>query len=123
MRLFAMAGILTAWLCPLAAQTAVTPGAQEITVPAGTRIALRLTDPIDSMTAKTGDTVHARVAFPVAVGNTVAIPPETYVDGAIDDVTRRGRHAGFRIHFKHLIFSNGYTVRCRPASQPIPARR
>jgi hypothetical protein len=42
--------------------------------------------------------------------NTVAIPPGTYLDGVIDQVTRRGSHAGFTMHFTHMVFTNGYTV-------------
>jgi hypothetical protein len=110
MRLFAITAILTAWGFPAEAQTALASGAPEITVPAGSKVALRLTRPLDSLTAQPGDTVHAKVAFPVAVGDTVAIPPETYVDGTIDKVTRRGRHAGFRFHFTQIIFTTGYTV-------------
>ena len=110
MRLFAITAILTAWGYPAVAQTALASGAPEITVPAGTKVALRLTRPLDSLTAQPGDSVHAKVAFPVAVGDTVAIPPETYVDGTIDKVTRRGRHAGFRFHFTQIIFTTGYTV-------------
>jgi hypothetical protein len=110
MRLFAITVILTAWGFPAVAQTALASGAPEITIPAGTKVALRLTRPLDSLTAQPGDTVHAKVAFPVAVGDTVAIPPETYVDGTIDKVTRRGRHAGFRFHFAQIIFTTGYTV-------------
>lgn len=107
MRLSALLALLTA--CIAAGQIA-QPGAPEIVVPAGTKVALRLTAPLDSLTARAGDTVHAKVAFPVAVGDTVAIPQETYVQGAIDKTTRRGRHAGFLIHFTHLIFTNGYTI-------------
>jgi hypothetical protein len=123
MRLFAIAVTLTAWGFAAVAQTALASGAPEITIPAGTKVALRLTRPLDSLTAQPGDTVHAKVAFPVAVGDTVAIPPETYVDGTIDKVTRRGRHAGFRLHFAQIIFTTGYTVAVPGAADTRAALR
>jgi len=84
--------------------------AQTITVPQGTKIPLRLTSPLNSMTARAGDPVRAETAFPVAVGTKVAIPAGAYVEGAIDKVTKRGAHAGFELRFTRLIFGNGYTV-------------
>ena len=85
-------------------------GSAAITVPAGFKIALRLTGPLASKTARVGDAVHAETAFPVTVANTVAIPSGTYLEGAIDQVFPRGRHAGFTIHFARLVFTNGYTA-------------
>jgi hypothetical protein len=102
MRLLAFTTILTALGC-LAQEPAIT-------VPAGTKVPLRLTSPLGTKTAQPGDAVHAEAAFPVTAGTTVAIPPGTYLDGVIDQVTRRGRHAGFTVHFTHMVFSNGYTV-------------
>jgi hypothetical protein len=84
-----------------------------ITVPSGTKVALALTSPIWARTAKVGDSVHAATAFPVAVGNEMAIPPGTYVEGKIDALTRpnwRSSHAEFQLHFTKLVFANGYTV-------------
>jgi len=84
--------------------------AQTITVPQGTKIPLRLTGPLNSMTVRVGDPVRAETAFPVAVDTKVAIPAGAYVEGAIDKITKRGAHAGFEMHFTRLIFGNGYTV-------------
>lgn len=81
-----------------------------ITVPAGTKVPLRLASPLATKTARPGDAVHAETAFPVTASNTVAIPPGTYLEGVVDQVTRRGSHAGFTMHFTHVVFSNGYTV-------------
>jgi hypothetical protein len=76
-------------------------------------VALALTSPIWAKTAKVGDIVHAATGFPVTVGNDMAIPPGTYVEGRIDALTRpswRSAHAEFQLHFTRLIFANGYTV-------------
>jgi hypothetical protein len=94
-------------------QDASTTQKSTITVPAGTKVALALTSPLWAKTAKVGDTVHAATAFPVTVGNNMAIPPGTYVEGRIDALTRPSwlsAHAELQLHFTRLIFANGYTV-------------
>lgn len=97
--------LLTALAC-----LAQSPAPASITVPAGTKVPLRLTAALGTGTARPGDAVRAEVAFPVTASNAVAIPAGTYAEGVIDQVTRRGRHAGFIMHFTTLVFSNGYTV-------------
>jgi hypothetical protein len=97
--------LLTALAC-----LAQPPAPASITVPAGTKVSLRLTAALGTNTAKPGDAVRAEVAFPVTASNAVAIPAGTYAEGVIDQVARRGRHAGFLIHFTTLVYSNGYTV-------------
>ena len=94
-------------------QNARTNQKSTITVPAGTKVVLALTSPIWARTAKVGDSVHAATAFRVAVGNDMAIPPGTYVEGRIDSLARPGwlsNHAEFQLHFTKLVFANGYTV-------------
>jgi hypothetical protein len=100
MRLLIMVG-LSAWGCLAQAQL--------ITIPAGTKIPLTLTSALGTRTARVGDPVRAETTFPVAIGGEVAIPNGTFVEGAIDQVRRRGRNAGFDMHFTRLIFANGYT--------------
>jgi hypothetical protein len=48
----------------------------------------------------------------VRIGNTVAIPLGTYVEGEIASVLRRNssHQIGVEIHFTRLIFANGYEV-------------
>jgi len=109
MRLLALTALLTSLGC-LAQQSVPPAGAAAIVVPAGTKVPLRLTSPLATKTARVGDAVHAEVAFPVTASNTVAIPPGTYVEGAVDQVTRRGAHAWFTMHFTRMVFNTGYTV-------------
>ncbi len=109
MRLLMFTALLT-MLCSAQQSGPPAAGAQAVNIPAGTKVALRLTSPLATKTARVGDAVHAEAAFPVTASNTVAIPPGTYVDGVIDQVTRRGAHAGFTMHFTHMVFNNGYTV-------------
>jgi hypothetical protein len=115
------------------AQAASANQNSTITVPAGTKVALSLTSPIWSRTAKVGDSVYSATSFPVAVGNGMAIPPGTFVEGKIDALTRPGRlsaHAEFQLHFTKIVFANGYTVELsdalenasRAPSQSLPGK-
>jgi len=110
MRQLAFITLIAAVGCLAQEPAPAAAGSAAITVPAGTKIALRLTGPLASKTARVGDAVHAETAFPVTVANHVAIPSGTYLEGAIDQVFPRGRHAGFTIHFARLVLTNGYTV-------------
>jgi hypothetical protein len=84
----------------------------DITLPAGTKIQLYLTNPLHSRTAQAGDAVHAEVAFPVVIANQLAIPRGTYAEGAVTRVTRPGfsHRAKIQIQFTKLIFENGYQL-------------
>jgi hypothetical protein len=127
MRRIVAAILLTAWagLAQEVARSAPQSEAQSpppdasttqksiLTVPSGTKVSLALTRPIWAKTVQVGDTVYSATAFPVAVGNAMAIPPGTYVEGKIDALKRPGwlsGHAEFQLHFTKLIFANGYTV-------------
>jgi hypothetical protein len=84
-----------------------------ITLPTGTKVALALTSPLWAKSVKVGDNVYLMTSFPVAVGNDMAIPPGTYVEGKIDALTKPrflSNHAQFQMHFTKLVFVNGYTV-------------
>ena len=85
---------------------------QLITLPAGTRIPLVLTNSIGRTLSQPGDSVRAATAFPVSIGNMVAIPLGTYAEGAIASVTKpsSSHQIGLEIHFTRLIFANGYAV-------------
>jgi hypothetical protein len=50
-----------------------------VTIPAGTRIALVLTQPIQSRYIHRGDDIFAQVLSPVDAGNQVVIPAGTFV--------------------------------------------
>src|SRR5437660_6761075 len=95
------------------AQNITTHDKRAIIVPAGTKVALALSSPIWARSANVGDTIHAATSFPVAIGNEMAIPPGTYIEGKIDALKPPGwfsNHAEFQLHFTKLVFANGYTV-------------
>jgi hypothetical protein len=96
-----------------AQQTPTVPDQkQTIVVPAGTSVPVKITHNLWSKTAHAGDTVHAVTVFPVTVGDAVAIPAGTYVEGVIDKAWRRpsASHPAIQMHFTQLLFANGYTV-------------
>jgi type IV secretion system protein VirB10 len=84
-----------------------------IVVPAGTKVPLTLKHGISTKNVKVGDGVYAETSFPVTINDQMVIPPGTYVQGIVTDV-RRGGHlkgrAELLVHFRTLIFPNGYTV-------------
>lgn len=94
-------------------ETATAPSDNgTITVPAGTRVALALINPVFVRHAHKGDSVRAVTTFPVSVGTQLAIPAGTYLQGAIEKVTKRGRagRGEIQVRFTRLVFPNGYAV-------------
>jgi hypothetical protein len=108
-----------AWLlcgCALAQVVAAPPqqpAAQQLVVPAGTKVLLALRSGVNTKTAQPGDGVYLSSTFPVVVGSAVAIPAGVYVQGVIDRVQRAGRIKGraeVGMHFTTIIFPNGSVV-------------
>jgi hypothetical protein len=84
-----------------------------ITIPAGTRIPLSLTQAISTKNAREGDAVYAETAFPFVVDNRVIVPAGSYIQGRIAHVERAGRVKGraeILMHFTSMIYPSGYTV-------------
>jgi hypothetical protein len=86
---------------------AATAQNQTVTIPAGTRIPLRLVSQI-TRKARPGDTIRATTAFPVTVGTQMAIPVGSYVEGAIVKLKKRSRSVQLRL--TRIVYANGYTV-------------
>ena len=87
-----------------------------VTIPAGTRIALVLTHPIQSRYIHRGDDVYAQVSSPVNSGNAVVIPPGTFVQGIVDKLERKGGRGELRLESMSITFPDGYVA---PISGPI----
>jgi type IV secretory pathway VirB10-like protein len=97
--------------------------ANQITVPAGTRVPVVLNHAISTKNAREGDNVYAVTNFPVVINGKVAIPPGTYVQGVITRSKRPGRVKGkgeLLVHFNSLIFPNGYTLLLPGALENVP---
>jgi hypothetical protein len=67
---------------------------RELTLPAGTALALELTSPVSTETARVETPVTARVRQAVVVNGVTAIPAGAAVNGEVVDVERPGRVQG-----------------------------
>lgn len=70
------------------------PPPQKVTVPAGTTLAVRLVDTIDSEKNQPGETFRATLNSPLSVEGDVAIPSGYDVEGHVVDVKSAGKFAG-----------------------------
>lgn len=87
-----------------------------ITIPAGTRIALVLTHPVQSRHIHRGDDIYAQVSSPVDSGNQVVIPPGTFVQGRVDKLEEKGGRAILRMQSMSFSFPDGYVA---PVAGPL----
>lgn len=83
-------------------------------VPSGTQLAMSLTTPLTSKTAKVGDVVRARVTQDVLVDNRVAIATGTTVAGQVTDVVSGSDKIGgvptLGLRFERLEMAGGVDV-------------
>jgi len=70
------------------------PPPQKVTIPAGTQLSIRLTDPLDSEQNKIGDTFHGSLSVPIVIGGETVIPSGADVVGRVANVQSAGRFAG-----------------------------
>jgi hypothetical protein len=82
-----------------------------VTIPAGTRLSLVLTQPIQSRHLRRGDDIYAQVTSPVTAGNELAIPAGTFVQGAVDKVERQGSRGELRVQSASITFPDGYVAK------------
>jgi len=87
--------------------------AATVTISAGTRLALVLTQPIQTRYTRRGDDIYAQVTNPVNSGNEVVIPPGTFVQGNVDKLERQGGRGELRLQSMSITFPDGYVA-------PIP---
>jgi len=99
---------------PVASATNTTTST--VTVTAGTRIALVLTQPIQTRYVRRGDDIYAQVTSPVTAGDEAVIPPGTFVQGKVDGIERHGGRGEVRLQSMSITFPDGYTV---PVAGPI----
>lgn len=86
---------------------------QTVTLPAGTRLALVLTQPVQTRYIRRGDDIYAQVTDPVDSANEVVIPPGTFVQGTVDKIERNGGRGEIRLQSMSITFPDGYVT-------PIP---
>src|SRR5712671_110 len=92
------------------------PEATIVAVPVGTRIALVLTQPIQTRYVHRGDDIYAQTTSPVTSGNEVVIPPGTFVQGKVDKFERRGGRGEIHLQSMSITFPDGYVT---PIAGPI----
>jgi hypothetical protein len=76
------------------AHTPVAPAPAKVTVEAGTSLAVRLVDGLDSETAQPGQTFRATLDSPLAVDGEVVIPEGYDVQGHVVEVQSAGKFQG-----------------------------
>ncbi len=81
-----------------------------ITIPAGTHLALVLTQPVQTRYIRRGDDIYAQVTSPVDAENQVVIPPGTFVQGMVDKTERRGGRGELRLQSMSITFPDGYVT-------------
>jgi hypothetical protein len=62
---------------------AAPPAPVTVTVPAGTRLSVRITDPLSSETAKVGDTFRGTLDNAIMIGDKVVVPRDADVQGRV----------------------------------------
>jgi type IV secretion system protein VirB10 len=94
------------------AQTAPPIVESEVTVPAGTHIALALRNAVDTKHSKEGDRIYLETIYPVAAGGRMVIPRGSFVNGTVTISRPAGRVKGkgeLFIRFDSLTLPNGAT--------------
>jgi hypothetical protein len=70
------------------------PPPVKITIPAGTRLTVRLNDPLDSERNQVGDTFHGSLSTPIVIDGETVVPEGADVVGRVANVQSAGRFAG-----------------------------
>jgi hypothetical protein len=98
--------------------------AEQITIPAGTKVPVALKNAISTKSNQQGDPVYAQTTFPVVVNDRIVIPAGTYVQGRIMQIRPASRIKGraeVMMHFTTLIYPSGYTVMLPGSLENAPA--
>ena len=93
-----------------ASQAPTTSDPKPITLPAGTRFALVLTNPVASKTMHRGDEIHTQTTAPITIGDQVVIPAGAFVQGRVDKLSRNGTRGQFFMQSVSVVFPDGYVA-------------
>lgn len=126
--LLLLASAAVAQEAPNANQPNLVSGAHastdEIVIPAGTKVPIKLENAISTKGNQQGDPVYAVTTFPVVLNERIVIPPGTYVQGRIMQIKPAPRFKGraeVMMHFTTLIYPSGYTVMLPGSIENAPA--
>jgi hypothetical protein len=117
----ALAGTVVFSIFSIAQQSSPTPSqtpAENTTakltpitsVPAGTRIGLVLTQPIQTRYIHRGDDIYAQITSPVTAGANVVIPAGAFVQGKVDKLERQRGRGELRLQSLAITFPDGYVA-------------
>jgi hypothetical protein len=81
-----------------------------ITLPAGTQLVLVLTQPVNSKTTHSGDTVFAETTAPVLADDQVVIPAGAFAQGKVEKLTRQGSRAELLMQSVSVALPDGSVV-------------
>lgn len=84
--------------------------AASVTIPAGSHLALVLTNPISTTTTHRGDDIHAQLTAPVTLGDQVVIPAGTFVQGKVEKLHRNGSRGEMLLQSASVVFPDGYVA-------------
>jgi hypothetical protein len=126
--LLLLASAAVAQDAPRTSQPGLVPGAHantdEIVIPAGTKVPIKLENAISTKSNQQGDPVYAQTTFPVVLNDRIVIPAGTYVQGRIMQIKPAPRFKGraeVMMHFTTLIYPSGYTVMLPGSIENAPA--
>ncbi len=98
--------------------------AQNLEIPKGAHVLLRMANSISTRTAREGDFVYLRTASPIAAQGRIAVPADSYVQGTVVRVKRSGRVKGraeLAIRLETLTLENGQVVKFTPKLSSVDA--
>ncbi len=104
--------LVAGFIAAPAAKGQNAPG-KELTVPEGTEFKFQLRTPIDSKTSKVGDPIVGILVSPAYVGNEIAFPKGTRVEGyitAVKHASHKGRGGSITPVFKYLELADGTKI-------------
>jgi hypothetical protein len=93
-------------------------------IPQGTHVLLRMENSINTRTAQEGDFVYLRTASPISVGDQIAVPTGSYVQGVVSQTKRSGRVKGraqLGIRLETLTLNSGKVFKFSPHLTSVDA--
>ncbi len=108
-------------LSVLALSALVAPAAE---IPQGAHVLLRMENSLNTRTAKEGDFVYLRTAFPIASAGQIDVPAGSYVQGVVSEAKRSGRVKGraqLAIRLETLTLASGKVYKFSPHLSSVDA--
>jgi len=111
--------------CAALLSAQLSPLLRAAEVPKGTHVLLRMVNSITTRTAKVGDQVYLRTASPIAGGDRIVVPVNSYVQGVVTSVERGGRVSGraeLSLRLDTLTLPSGRTLRLSGGVESVDAQ-